>query len=545
MNADNSYLNEVIIKSNDVQVIDEYQLLSVDVVKLVNKIPTAEIIYLDGDAVGGTFSISDAEDFALGKNIEIQIKDAGANFKTIFIGIVVKHKIELKNHNSFLLIELKDVAFNLTAQKNNIIYQNKGDKDIIDEICSRYSAKELATKISVSNNFQNSQMVQHYCSDWDFILSRAEANGWWISVSDGVLSVFEPSLEGESNYDIDYNKEEPEINEFKLALDMSHQVNSIAAMDWNHDNQEIQTINQTITLPNALKADQTMDVNDYQLIHAVNMNTDELTTWAKAKASKNSYSLFRGWIKTSGISDILPGNVVELSNIGKRFNGKNVVTGIRHQVNGEGWQTDVQFGLAVDWFTEHTNISAPDAGGLLPPVHGLQIGVVQDYAANDDATNQLLVKVQLPTAAANNNLLWARLASVYAGKNHGVILRPEIGDEVVLGFFDNDPRFPVILGAMHSQTNKPPGNVNYDKNNKAKGIVIDENIAFIFDQTNKAVTLQNTSKNKLAITDQVINIQDKNKNSINFDANGIKCESDSEINITAKKITQNGQVESK
>ena len=47
-----------------------YQVLSVSVSKEVNRIPTAKLVFIDGDASEEKFEISDTSDFIPGKKIQ-------------------------------------------------------------------------------------------------------------------------------------------------------------------------------------------------------------------------------------------------------------------------------------------------------------------------------------------------------------------------------------------------------------------------------------------------------------------------------------------
>ena len=44
--------------------------------------------------------------------------------------------------------------------------------------------------------------------------------------------------------------------------------------------------------------------------------------------------------------------------------------------------------------------------------------------------------------------VWARLSGFYASKTFGSVFYPEIGDEVILGFMDQDPANPIILASV-------------------------------------------------------------------------------------------------
>src|SRR5262249_43799003 len=84
----------------------------------------------------------------------------------------------------------------------------------------------------------------------------------------------------------------------------------------------------------------------------------------------------------------------------------------------------------------------------------LRVGVVDEFA--EDPDKQLRVKVRLAGVDAKEKSVWARLAAPDAGKSRGWFFRPEAGDEVVVGFFADDPRQPVILGSLFGPKNTPP-----------------------------------------------------------------------------------------
>ncbi|NES83219.1 MAG: Rhs element Vgr protein, partial [Moorea sp. SIO2B7] len=55
----------------------EYNLMSIDIIKEVNKIPIAQIILLDGEAAKQEFPISNTEFFKPGQEIEIKLRYEG------------------------------------------------------------------------------------------------------------------------------------------------------------------------------------------------------------------------------------------------------------------------------------------------------------------------------------------------------------------------------------------------------------------------------------------------------------------------------------
>ncbi|MFK0731361.1 MAG: phage baseplate assembly protein V, partial [Gloeotrichia echinulata HAB0833] len=232
-----------------------------------------------------------------------------------------------------------------------------------------------------------------------------------------------------------------------------------------------------------------------------------------------------------------------ISGISNRFNGKTLVTGIRHQVNENNWQTDIQFGLSANWFSQENNdvIDTP-AAGLLPAINGLQIGIVDEY--QDDPDNQFRVKVKIPSIE-KDGIVWARLASIDAGGGRGIFFRPEKGDEVVLGFLNDDPRQAIILGAMHSPKNPLPKALNLSSENYKKGIVTKELLQIIFDDENKLIELRTPNGNILNISDKQIYLKykdenDENGNSMIINNDGLHIKSKNNIVIEGGNITIKG-----
>jgi Rhs element Vgr protein len=226
--------------------------------------------------------------------------------------------------------------------------------------------------------------------------------------------------------------------------------------------------------------------------------------------------------------------MITLLGVGDRFNGNVFVTGVLHHYEGL-WQTDIQFGWREDWFYKKEDVMDKPASGLLPGINGLQIGIVDDL--NDqELGGQFRVKVHIPTVSGTNDGIWARVATLDAGDKHGVYFRPQKSDEVVLGFLNDDPRDPIILGYLHSKSNKEAP-LPATANELHYGIVTKQGLKLIFDDTNKKLTLRVPSGSKektIIINDSgAIEMKDDNDNSIKMDSSGITIKSTKGIKIDA------------
>src|SRR5215470_10720504 len=99
-----------------------------------------------------------------------------------------------------------------------------------------------------------------------------------------------------------------------------------------------------------------------------------------------------------------------------------------------------------------------ESGGY---VKGVAIALVTQ---NRDDDNMCRVKVRYPWHENSSDSYWARLVTPMAGNGRGLVLIPEVGDEVLVAFEREDIRFPYILGALWNGKDKPPL-ANEDGNN--------------------------------------------------------------------------------
>lgn len=83
---------------------------------------------------------------------------------------------------------------------------------------------------------------------------------------------------------------------------------------------------------------------------------------------------------------------------------------------------------------------SPPAAGLLPGMEGLHTAVVKKL--DGDPAEECRIQVELPWLEGDSKLLWARLSTLYATGGSGAFWLPEPGDEVLVGFVNNDPTHP-------------------------------------------------------------------------------------------------------
>jgi len=256
-----------------------------------------------------------------------------------------------------------------------------------------------------------------------------------------------------------------------------------------------------------------------------------LKAWADAKLLKSRLAKIRGRVKIQGDGKVNPGDIIALAGVGDRFAGNVMATAVRHEIAKGSWYTDIQFGQSPDWYSVEMEIDEKPASSMISSIQGLQIGIVT--ALENDPEGEFRIKVRIPVISNTEEGAWARLATPDAGNNRGIVIRPELGDEVIVGFINNDPRDAVVLGCLHSSKNVAP--VEAKDDNHQKGWITRSEMKIILDDEKKSILIATPAENKILISeeDKSILIQDQNGNKIQINSDGILMESIKDIIMKA------------
>jgi uncharacterized protein involved in type VI secretion and phage assembly len=114
-----------------------------------------------------------------------------------------------------------------------------------------------------------------------------------------------------------------------------------------------------------------------------------------------------------------------------------------------------------------------------------------------------------------------------------MFFRPEINDEVIVGFLNNDPRRPVILGMLNS-SNKPAP-LKASNQNDEKGYTSRSGMTMIFNDSEKSLKITTPAGKKVTISEQdgVMSMEDENGNTFSMDSSAITMKSAGDIKLTA------------
>ncbi|WP_114782550.1 type VI secretion system tip protein VgrG [Botryobacter ruber] len=505
------------------------QVKSISVHREVNKVPFARIRIVDGDPAREDFPVSNEAYFTPGKEIEIRLGYRSDNVP-VFKGIITHHANKISFRSAELQVECKDKAVKLTLGRKSKHYENVTDSDIAEEIIDKYGLEKEVEATPV----QHKDVIQFNTSDWDFMLSRLDVMGRICTVEDGKIILKKPDLGAASVLDVLYGAT---ILDYQAEIDSRTQLNEVLSRTWDYSSQEvaedtadIPDVPETGNLsPTELAA--VLGLESYQLIHAGRLTSGKLKEWANARMLRSRLAKVKGTVKCKGFPDVKPGSIISLNGVGERFNGPVFVAAVRQQYSSGSWTTEIEFGLPDTWFAESINpyhLSAQS--GFMPSVQGLQIGVVTDL---EDPEGEHRVKVRLPVVSMAEEGIWMRIATLDAGNNRGTFFRPEKDDEVIVGFIQNDPDNPVILGMLHSSALPPPLTPSND--NHEKGYISRSEIKMIFNDDEKSYVLETPGGKKITLNDEagLVQVEDENGNMVKMEASGVTLESAGSLTIKA------------
>jgi Rhs element Vgr protein len=501
-------------------------VLGAEVVTQANRVPYARLRVGDGDSARGDFLQSSGALFVPGASVSIA---AGYHGKTqpVFSGVVLTQRLVVRRGSSWLEVECRDPVFTMTLVRRNRYFEKQSDSDVAGTLLDAYGADGVSAGTITATTVVHPQLLQYQATDWDFMVSRLEAAGQLCFVDAGKVSSSKPSLSGAPVADLGFGAT---VLELDAEIDARTQTGGVRALAWDPSGQSLLDVSAADpqwsgngnlsagTLSGAAGRKEDL------LWHGGTLASDELQSMADGAMLRARLAASRGRVRFQGLTAVTPGSVLTLSRLSDRFNGTVYVTGVRHEFSGGNWTTDAEFGLPRETHAERVAMSHLPAAGLAAAVHGLQVGIVTDLAG--DPGKEFRIRVKVPLAGMDEQGVWARVATLDAGDQRGTLFRPEKKDEVVLGFFHDDPAQPVVLGMLHSSAKAPPMTPTDD--NDEKGYVSRGKLALRFDDKKKVVILETPGGNRLTLSDDAggITIADQNGNAIVMNKDGIALTSD-------------------
>ncbi|ABG33659.1 type VI secretion system tip protein VgrG [Roseobacter denitrificans] len=526
------------VKADGSEVPDDLAIQAMYITHELNRIPEATVIVQSDSVEIDEFEELDNSLFGLGAEIEIRAGFGDSGYQQLFKGIVTSQRARLDaQQGARLEVLCRDKALKLTETRSSARYEDMNDGDVMKAIITDAGLKSAVEKVKTGAGTQ----LRIGATDWDFLRLLADRNGFVVSVKEGEIKVAKPDSSVAPALLVTFGMD---IIDFDISLETNRTIKNAVQDAWDEASQERVTgpsnYKPKLSFGDTKYSDFAENLGDrtHKVSTSREVDASDLKEMANARVIRSELAAVSGSISFPGCGEISPLDVLEISNTGKRFGGKGLVTAVSHMIEAGKWTSQTRLGLPPDWTSDSFGLAAPAAEAITTPIHGLQIGKVVQLA--DDPLGKQRILISLPMIGPEGSDVWARYAQPYASDGAGIQFLPEVGDEVIVAFLNADPNAPIIVGSLHNEKAKRPETETEE--NHIKTIVTREKLKVIFDEEKKIITVETPGGHKLVMDDDEssFSMQDMNGNFIKMDSSGIALKSDKDITLTAT-----GKIEAK
>lgn len=511
-------------------------------------LPSATLVFGDGDLVAARWPMADDSSLVPGTGIEIRA-GYGDQEDRLFAGKVMRVRVGQDSTGSGrLTVECQDPAGRMDVVPRSTRHLDSTDAEALATLVASHglSADIPATPV------RHGALVQHRCTDWQFLCSRARALGRVVNVAGGHVRIHAPDTSAAAVLKVTWGSD---LIDFEAELDARWQFESVRAAAWDARTQAMVPSRMAPPWASPLGSREPGNLDSASLAGALDLGPVDLPATGPADSAgldarawaqqwRSGMSRLRGRLRLSGSALAVPGALIEVAGLGQRFNGNALASAVTHHLQDGTWTTDVGFGLppglgngAADE-QRHPSVvgrSGPASGAdviLAPgaPAHpALHIGVVTKLES--DPAGDHRVQVSMPAAGLDG--VWARLMQPRASRSFGAFVVPEIGDEVLLGFLDDDPGSPVVLGSLYSQAH-PPAETLSDEN-AITAFQTRSGLRLRFDDRDGAVSVTTAQGHELRLDDRrrEIFLRDSHGHELRMNADGLHLSSQKDLRIEA------------
>ncbi len=254
----------------------------------------------------------------------------------------------------------------------------------------------------------------------------------------------------------------------------------------------------------------------------------------------------------SGVTDgdvtLRAGDVVEVSGLGRRSSGRFVLGDVRHAIDGtRGFVTEIS-----------TDLPSPPPRVSPTASSGAACATIAVVTSVDDPEELGRVKVRLPSHG-DLETSWLEVMAPGAGDEKGLVVLPDVDDNVVVMFADHDPAFAIVLGGIygHRGTIDGGGVVNGSvrrftlRTPGGHEIQLDDEVEEIrirtpgghrlaFDDANESIELETPAGHRVSLDDRAESVEIETSTGHSFalapDLVSLRAEGDIDIAAPGKGI---------
>jgi uncharacterized protein involved in type VI secretion and phage assembly len=347
-----------------------------------------------------------------------------------------------------------DKSHRLHRGRKTRTFVSKTDSDLVTTL-----AGEAGLSSSVdSTSLIYPHILQYNQTNMEFLMARAERIGYQVYVENGTLNFKKGNTVPAATATLTYLEN---LIQFEPRYTASHQFDTMQVKGWDAKTKKAITAQATpeaglnqggLGQTGGAKAQSAFSSASEIAVDLPVATADEATAIAKGLSQDISREFVQADGQCYGHPLVKAGACIKIERVGTRFSGNYLVTTAAHVYNEEGYRT---------YFTI-TGRHAPTLSHLLAgnegsgQENGMVNGLVTAVVTNiNDQDNMGRIKVKFGWLGEIESD-WVRMAAPMAGAQRGLLILPEVNDEVVVAFEHGDVNHPYVLGVLWSQTDKPP-----------------------------------------------------------------------------------------
>ncbi len=391
----------------------------------------------------------DTQPLQLGKDIEIKASAMGDRAtESIFKGQIAAVEPEFGAKGCTIAVRAYDKAHKLNRVRKVRTFQQMSAGDMVKKIAGDYG---LAPKVE-STDVVHEFFQQSNETDWDFLWRLALMHDYEVVVSDNDLN-FRPA-NSDAAAPVTLTWQDTMIS-FRPRMSGVQQVTTVNVRSWDPKSKAnvggTAAAPETTSKPGVQRSQVANDLGGgtTTVTDRVAANNGEANAIAKSTLARTADSFYEADGVALGDPAIKAGKKVQIEGVGKNFGGTFMVTSSTHTMRGgTGYQTSFQIsGRSSRTLLEL--IRQPEARDWSS---SLVVGVVTN---NNDPDQMGRVRVKYPSLSDTEESAWARIATPSAGNARGLLMLPQVNEEVIVGFEHNDPRRPIVVGSLFNGRDKP------------------------------------------------------------------------------------------
>jgi phage protein D/phage baseplate assembly protein gpV len=409
--------------------------------------------------------------FKIGSVVKVLAGPLGKEASEALItGEVTALEAEYDTTGSHAVVRGYDHSHRLHRGRRTESYRNMTDSDIVRKV-ARNAGLSLGTVDST--NVTHPHVAQANLSDWDFLKARAREIGYELTVAGGKLDFRKPADADKAPQAGDLTSTDrlqlilgTNLESFRPRLSSSEQVKDVQVRGWDPlRKQELvgaaaaattsATLSSATHPSNPTALANKFGAPTYVAVDRAHTTQPSVDAVAKALAEQIAGAFAEAEGTAKGDPRLKAGTPVSVGLAGDPFDGQYTLSGTRHVFSPDGYKTTFVvsgrqerslLGLASLGATN----GATSASG--PPIFGLVIAVVTSVK---DPEKLGRVKLRFPWLSDTYESDWTRVVQAGAGKQRGLLVLPEVDDEVLVAFEHGDIRWPYVLGGLYNGVDKP------------------------------------------------------------------------------------------